>query len=74
VGAWFAPANPSHEAIGFPSDGFDLVANVGSLHARVTGGVQASYNYQISSFMAGSETGLNYLRNCRSGTFAAPSA
>jgi hypothetical protein len=27
--AWFAPANPSYEAIGFPSAGFDLVPNGG---------------------------------------------
>jgi|GEM_PF-6106497 len=29
AGAWFAPANPSYEAIGFPSAGFDLVPNGG---------------------------------------------
>lgn len=29
AGAWFAPANPSYEAIGFPSAGFDLVQNGG---------------------------------------------
>ena len=27
--AWFAPANPSYDAIGFPSAGFDLVPNGG---------------------------------------------
>jgi hypothetical protein len=29
AGAWFAPANPGYEAIGFPSAGFELVPNGG---------------------------------------------
>lgn len=29
AGAWFAPANPSYEASGFPSAGFDLVRMAG---------------------------------------------
>jgi opacity protein-like surface antigen len=72
VGAWFAPTNPSYQAIGFPSAGFDLVPNGGAQNAGVTGGFQAGYNYQIGSFVPGFETDFNYLGNCRNGTFAAP--
>jgi hypothetical protein len=39
AGAWFAPTNPSYEAIGFPSAGFDLVPNGGETEAGFTGGV-----------------------------------
>jgi high affinity Mn2+ porin len=74
VGAWFAPTSPSYEALGFRSPGFDLIPNGGSPHAGVTGGVQGGYNYQIGSFVPGFETDLNYLSNCRSGTFATPPA
>jgi outer membrane immunogenic protein len=66
-GAWFAPANPSYEAIGFPSAGFDLVPNGGGESAGFTGGFQAGYNYQIGSLVPGFETDFNYLGNCRSG-------
>lgn len=72
AGAWFAPANPSNEAIGFPSAGFDLVPNGGGENAGFTGGFQAGYNYQIGSLVPGFETDFNHLGNCRKGTFAAP--
>jgi len=74
AGAWFAPTNSSYGAIGFPSAGFDLVPNAGGTEAGFTGGFQAGYNYQIGSFVPGFETDLNYLSNCRNGTFAAPPA
>ena len=74
VGAWFAPNNPSYEAIGFPSAGFDLVPNGGGQNVGATGGFQAGYNYQIGSFVPGLETDFDYLGNCRGGTFAAPPA
>jgi hypothetical protein len=66
-GAWFAPANPSYEAIGFPSAGFDLVPNGGGESSGFTGAFQAGYNYQIGSLVPGFETDFNYLGNCRSG-------
>ena len=71
LGAWVAPANPSYEAIGFPSAGFDLVPNGGGQNAGVTGGFQAGYNYQIGSFVPGVEADFDYLGNCRGGIFAA---
>ena len=74
AGAWFAPANLSYEAMGFPSAGFDLVPNGGGRNAGFTGGFQAGYNYQIGSLVPGFETDFNYLSNCRNGTFAAPPA
>jgi opacity protein-like surface antigen len=74
AGAWFAPANPSYEAIGFPSAGFDLVPNGGGENAGFTGGFQAGYNYQIGSLVPGFETDFNFLGNCRKDTFAAPPA
>ncbi len=74
AGAWFAPANPSYEAIGFPSAGFDLVPKGGGAKAGFTGGFQAGYNYQIGSLVPGFEMDFNYLGNCRNGTFAAPPA
>jgi high affinity Mn2+ porin len=74
AGAWIAPTNPSYEAIGFPSTGFDLVPNGGGTDAGFTGGFQAGYNYQIGSIVPGFETDFNDLSNCRNGTFAAPSA
>ncbi len=73
LGAWAAPANPSYEAIGFPSAGFDLVPNGGGQNAGVTGGVQAGYNYQIGSVVPGVEADFDYLRQLPwGGTFAAP--
>ena len=74
VGAWFAPTNPSYEAIGFPSAGFGLVPNGGGQNEGATGGFQAGYNYQIGSFVPGLEMDFDYLGNCRGGTFAAPPA
>ena len=74
VGAWFAPNNPKHEALGFPSSGFDLVPNGGGQNVGATGGFQAGYNYQIGSFVPGFETDFDYLGNCRGGTFTAPPA
>jgi hypothetical protein len=74
VGAWFAPTNPSHEAVGFPSSGFDLVPSGGGQTTGATGGFQAGYNYQIGSFAPGLETDFGFLGNCRGGTFAAPPA
>jgi hypothetical protein len=74
AGAWIAPANPSYEAIGFPSTGFDLVPNGGGENAGFTGGFQAGYNYQIGSLVPGFETDFNFLGNCRKDTFAAPPA
>ena len=67
AGARFAPTNPSYEAIGFPSTGFDLVPNGDGAKAGFTGGFQAGYNYQIGSLVPGFETDFNYLGNCRSG-------
>jgi hypothetical protein len=57
VGAWFAPTNPSYEAIGFPSAGFGLVPNGGGQNEGATGGFQAGYNYQIGSFLGRSNVG-----------------
>jgi Thiamine pyrophosphate enzyme, N-terminal TPP binding domain len=74
TGAWLAPTNPSYEAIGFPSAGFDLVPNDGGTEEGFSGGFQAGYNYQIGSLVSGFETDFNYLKNCRNGTFAAPPA
>jgi hypothetical protein len=71
--AWFAPANPGYEAIGFHSTDFDLPAS-GGAKAGFTGGFQAGYNYQIGSLVPGFETDFNYLGNCCKGTFAAPPA
>ncbi|MGA7383511.1 MAG: carbohydrate porin [Methylocella sp.] len=73
AGAWFAPANPAFQSQGFGSSAFDLPAN-GGAQAGFTGGFQAGYNYQIGSLVPGFETDLNYLGNCRKGTFAAPPA
>jgi high affinity Mn2+ porin len=74
VGAWFAPTNPSYEAIGFPSAAFGLVPNGGGQNAGATGGFQAGYNYQFGSFVPGLEMDFDYLGNCRGGRFAAPPA
>jgi high affinity Mn2+ porin len=74
AGAWFAPTNPSYEAIGFPSTGFDLVPNGGGEKAGFTGGFQAGYNYQAGPAVLGFETDFNYLNNCHGGSFAAPAA
>jgi high affinity Mn2+ porin len=60
--------------IRFPAAGFDLFPNGGGQNAGVTSGLQGGYNYQIGSFVPGLETDINYLENCRSGTFAAPPA
>jgi outer membrane immunogenic protein len=65
AGAWFAPTNPSYEAIGFPSAGFNLVPNGDGAKAGFTGGFQAGYNYQIGSLVSGFETDFNYLSDCR---------
>jgi opacity protein-like surface antigen len=56
AGAWFAPTNPSYEAIGFRSTGFDLVPNGGGPKAGFTGGFQAGYNYQIGPLVPGFES------------------
>ena len=74
VGAWFAPDNPSYQAIGFPSAGFDLVPNGGGQNVGATGGFQAGYNYQMGSLVPGFETDFDYLGNCRGGAFTAPPA
>jgi high affinity Mn2+ porin len=74
AGAWFAPKNPTYEAIGLPGAGFDLVPNGGGQNVGATVGFQAGYNYQIGSLVPGFETDFNYLSNCRNGTFAAPRA
>jgi outer membrane immunogenic protein len=72
AGPRIAPANPSYEAIGFPSTGFDLVPNGDGAKAGFTGGFHAGYNYQIGSLVPGFETDFDYLSNCRNGTFVAP--
>jgi hypothetical protein len=69
--AWFARPNPSHEAVGFPSSGFDLVPSGGGQITGATGGFQAGCNYQICSFVPGLEADFDYLGNCRCGTCAA---
>jgi high affinity Mn2+ porin len=74
AGASFSPTNPSYEARGFPSLGFDLAPNGRGTQAEFTGGFQAGYNYQIGSFVTGFEADFNTLSNCRNGGFVSPPA
>lgn len=73
TGGALTPGNPAFHSQGFGSSAFDLPAT-GGAKASFTGGFQAGYNYQAGPAVLGFETDLNYLDNCRSGTFATPPA